>query len=165
MKLFNTLAMAAALVLATQSFAHEFKAGDLEIQHPYARAMLPGAKVGGGYLEIVNEGRTDDRLVGVTSDRAPSVQLHQMSVDNGVMVMREVPDGISIPKGQTTSLKPGSYHLMFMNVPRPFKEGESVKAVLKFQNAGSVEVEFAVGPAAGGKPAMEGGMNHEGHHQ
>ncbi|MBF2714426.1 copper uptake system-associated protein [Agrobacterium vitis] len=154
----------ATIVIATLAFvspalAHEFKVGDIEIGHPYARAMLPGAKVGGGYLKLTNEGGTDDRLVSATSDRAGSIQLHEMKIDAGVMIMRELQGGIVIPKGQTIELKPGGYHVMFMNVQQAFKEGETVKATLTFEKAGSVEVEFSVGSPAGGAPEMK----HDGH--
>jgi copper(I)-binding protein len=130
--------------------AHGFKLGQIEIGHPYSRAMLPMAKVGGGYFKITNNGPAD-RLVRVTSDRAESVELHEMKMNGAVMQMRELEDGIAIPANTTVELKPGSYHLMFMNVPQPFKEGEMIKATLVFEKAGSVDVEFAVGPVAGDK--------------
>lgn len=153
-RLFALALGAISLAFAVQ--AHEFKAGDIEIGHPYARAMLPGAKVGGGYLTLTNHGSSEDRLVSATSDRAASVELHEMKVDNGVMIMRALQNGIALAPGATVELKPGSYHVMFMNVTQPFKEGEMVKARLEFEKAGAVEVEFSVGPAAG-NPHQEHG--------
>lgn len=138
--------------------AHEFKLGQIEIGHPYSRAMLPMAKVGGGYFKITNNGPAD-RLVSVKSERAESVELHEMKMNGAVMEMRELDGGIAIPAKTTVELKPGSYHLMFMNVQQPFKEGEMVKATLVFEKSGSVEVEFAVGPVAGDK----GHDAHAGH--
>ncbi|MND70939.1 hypothetical protein D3C80_624570 [compost metagenome] len=138
--------------------AHGFKLGQIEIGHPYSRAMLPMAKVGGGYFKIINKGPAD-RLVRVTSDRAGSVELHEMKMNGAVMQMRELEAGIAIPANTTVELKPGSYHLMFIDVPQPFKEGEMVKATLVFEKAGSVDVEFAVGPVAGDK----GGDAHAEH--
>ncbi|MFD1746686.1 copper chaperone PCu(A)C [Rhizobium helianthi] len=149
------------------AYAHGFKVGDLEIGHPYSRAMLPGAKVGGGYLKITNKGG-DDRLVSVTTERAASAQIHEMQLNDNVMVMRELKEGLPVPANSTVELKPGSYHIMFMNVTEPFKEGEMIKARLVFEKAGPVDVEFAVGPANGGaktnaQPAHEHGAHeHEG---
>ncbi|WP_075291152.1 copper chaperone PCu(A)C [Pararhizobium arenae] len=137
-----------SLILPNLAVAHEFKIGEIEIGHPYARAMLPGAKVGGGYLKLTNNG-ADDRLIGVTTDRAGTVQLHEMKMDGGIMVMRELKQGVDLPANTTVELKPGGFHLMFMNVSRPFKEGETIKATLTFEKAGSVDVELAVGPPAG----------------
>lgn len=145
----------AAIAAVSPALAHDFKVDDIEIDHPYARAMIPGAKVGGGYMTLTNEGSADDRLVSASSERAGSVQLHEMKIDGGVMIMREVQGGIAVPKGATVELKPGSYHVMFMNVAQPFKEGETIKATLTFEKAGPVNVEFAVGPAGGGAPEMK----------
>lgn len=147
-KLISLIAVLFTLAGITSAYAHGFKVGDLAIGHPYARAMLPGAKVGGGYLKVTNSG-ADDRLVSVTSDRATSVQIHEMKMDGGIMEMRELKDGIAIPANSTVELKPGSFHLMFMNVTQPFKEGEMIKGRLVFEKAGPVDVEFAVGPAVG----------------
>lgn len=161
-KLLNSAAFLAAFLLGTSlAGAHGFKVGELEIGHPYSRAMLPGAKVGGGYLKIVNPSKTADRLVSVSSDRATSVQIHEMSMDGTIMKMRELPQGIAVPAGETVELKPGGYHLMFMNVSEPFKEGEMVKAVLTFEKAGPVEVEFAVGPAGGDAHAGDTHKEHK----
>jgi hypothetical protein len=70
--------------------------------------------------------------------------------------MREV-KGYEIPAGGAFELKPGGAHLMFVNISAPFKEGASVPALLGFERAGEVKVEFRVGrPAA---PSHE----HKGH--
>lgn len=135
--------------------ANDIKVGDIDIAHPHARAMVPGAKVGGGYLKLTNTGSTDDKLVSITSDRAATTEVHQMSVNNGVMTMRSVAGGLVIPAGQTVELKPGGFHVMFMDVEKPFKEGEMIKATLTFEKAGSVDVEFDVGSAGGA-----GGKDH-----
>ena len=59
---------------------------------------------------------------------------------------------LEIPAGKTVELKPGSYHLMMMNLSRPLAKGEKVKGSLTFEKAGKVDVEFAV-EAMGGSPA------------
>ncbi|MCI9868413.1 copper chaperone PCu(A)C [Rhizobium skierniewicense] len=145
------------LLLASPLLAHEFKLGHLEIVHPNSRAMVAGAPVGGGYLKIINRGKTDDRLVSARSSRAGVMQLHEMTIENDVMKMREVSTGIAIPAGATVELKPGGLHVMFMKVPQPFKEGEMVEATLIFEKAGSVDVEFEIGPASGGASEMNHG--------
>jgi len=101
-------------------------------------------------MKLTNNG-ADDRLVSATSDRAGSVEFHEMKMDGGVMQMRELPNGVTLPAKATVELKPGGYHVMFMNVTQPFKEGEMIKATLVFEKAGPVDVEFSVGPVAGDK--------------
>ena len=72
------------------------------------------------------------------------VQLHEMTVVDDVMKMGEVPGGIVIPAGETVALAPGGLHIMFMNVPAPFAEGDTVPVTLTFEKAGSVDLELHV---------------------
>ena len=151
MKIFTraTVALLAIAFSATLAFAHGYKLGNLEIKHPWAKATVPGQPVAGGFLKVVNNGSEPDRLVRVTSDVSGNIQLHDMKVENGVMKMGEVPGGIEVAPGATVELKPGGLHVMFMGIKAPFKEGETVKAVLSFEKAGDVAVEFKIDAAKG----------------
>ncbi|MBP2238582.1 copper(I)-binding protein [Sinorhizobium kostiense] len=133
-----------------QHVAEPVSAGDLEISAGAAKAMPPGAKVGGGGLTVKNNGNADDRLVAVESPSAGRVELHEMTMENDVMKMRKLENGIVIPAGQTVELKTGGLHLMFMEVVKPFAEGDSVPVTLIFERAGKVEFALPVGTAAGG---------------
>ena len=155
------LATAFALIASLAS-AHEYKAGSLEIKHPWARATPNGASVAGGYLKIINTGAEPDRLVGGSIVAAGKFEIHEMSMDGGVMKMRPLTKGLEIKPGETVELKPGSYHLMFVGVTQPFEQGKKVKGTLQFEKAGTVEVEYAV-EAIGGTPKGHddmGGMDH-----
>lgn len=145
-------AFIAGCIVAAPAFAHGYKLGDLVIGHPWARATPAGAPVGGGYLTIENTGQTPDRLVSISSDASPRAEVHQMSHQDGVMTMRPVEGGLVIPPGGKVELKPGGYHVMFMKLGKGLAAGETVKAVLTFEKAGSIPVEFKV-EAVGAKPA------------
>ena len=141
--------------------AHDFKVGDIEIYHPWSRATPEGAKVAAGYVVIRNHGSAADRLVSATGEIAGRTELHEMAVDaQGVMTMRPLADGLEIPAGGQAELKPGSFHIMFLDLQRGAKEGETFKGMLTFEKAGSVEVEYTV-QAMGGAP----GHNGHGHDQ
>jgi periplasmic copper chaperone A len=116
----------------------------VSIEKPWARATAPGARVAGGYMAIRNAGATGDRLVAASSPTAAKVELHVHINDNGVMKMREV-SGYDVPAKGVFELKPGGAHLMFMDIKRPFKEGEKLPVTLKFEKAGEVGAEFHVG--------------------
>lgn len=155
------LAAVLALVVNTAS-AHEYKAGSIEIKHPWARATPKGATIGGGYMKLVNSGTTADRLIGGTNADSEKFEIHEMSMDNGVMKMRPLPNGIEIKPGETVELKPGGYHLMFVGLKEPFEKGKRVKGTLRFEKAGKVDVEYVV-EAIGATPKMDhdmGGMDH-----
>ncbi|MBX5161027.1 MULTISPECIES: copper chaperone PCu(A)C [unclassified Rhizobium] len=120
------------------------KAGDLEVSGGFAKAMLPGQPVGGGFFTVKNNGQTDDRLLSVTSPAAGEVQIHEMVTKDNVMRMRQLKDGIAIAAGQTVKLEPGNLHLMFQKVKTPFKQGDSVPVTLTFEKAGKIDLVLQV---------------------
>ncbi len=141
----NVLAAGAfALGLANSALAQTVTAGSIQIEQPWARATPPGAQVGGGYVTITNNGTEPETLLGGSSPVAEKVEVHEMSVENGVMKMRPLPDGLEIKPGETVSLAPGGYHLMLIDLKEPLKQGEQVPATLKFAKAGDVPVMLSV---------------------
>lgn len=138
------LALAAVLaVVSSPLFAQEFTVGDLSIANPHAFETPPMAMTGGGFMEITNNGDTADRLIAVRAD-FPRVEVHQTVVTDGVGKMLPV-EGIDITPGETVTLQPGGYHVMFIGLDgRQFEEGEKIPATLVFENAGEVAVKFVV---------------------
>ncbi|KQY20969.1 DUF1775 domain-containing protein [Rhizobium sp. Root483D2] len=127
------------------------KAGSLEISGGAVKAMLPGAKVGGGGFIIKNNGSEDDTLLSVESPAAGRVELHEMTMQNDVMKMRKLEEGIAIPDGETVTLQSGGLHLMFMEVKTPFAEGDSIPVTLTFEKAGKVDYVLQAGKAGGAR--------------
>ena len=107
----------ALLAAASAADAYDYKVGNLEIDRPWSRATPKGAKIAGGYVKITNTGSAPDRLVGGTFGPSRAVEIHEMSVDRGVMKMRELKGGLDIAPGATVELKPGGLHLMFTDLP------------------------------------------------
>jgi periplasmic copper chaperone A len=149
-----------ASLSASAAVAHGYRSGALSIQHPWSRETAVGQAVGGGFLTIANSGSREERLLSGTTPVAAEVQLHTMTMDGGVMRMRQVTDGIAIPAKGSVELKPGGYHIMFMGLKRQLRQGERVPVTLLFQRAGSVTVQFAVQPVGSTGP-ME--VGHAGH--
>jgi len=141
------------LLTTAPARAEEIKAGDLVITQAWSRATPGGAKVGGGYLTIENKGTAPDRLIGGASDAAGKVEVHEMTMNNGVMTMRPVEKGLTIDPGKTVKLAPGGLHLMLMNLKGPLKQGEKLPMTLEFEKAGKVQVSFDVEAAGASGPA------------
>jgi copper(I)-binding protein len=141
--------------------ADVYKVGSITIEAPWARVTPGGAKVAGGYMKIINNGKEPDRLIGGSVPFASRFEIHEMSMDGGMMKMRELPKGIEIRPGQTVELTPGGYHLMFQELKSGLKQGQTVKGTLVFEKAGKVDVEYRVGPIGGGAPS--GGASGGGH--
>ena len=154
---FSVFALVFALVTgAVPALAQEFKAGDITIDKAWARATPKGADVGAGYLVVHNNGGTPERLTGGSADFA-SVEIHEMKMEGGVMTMRKLAGGLSIPAHGAVRLEPSGYHVMFTHLAKPLTKGEKVRATLTFEHAGPITVEFpveAVGASGGG--AMKG---------
>ena len=134
------------LVFLGAAFAGTFtaEAGAVSVDKAWSRATPNGAKVAAGFFTVTNDGDVPDRLVSASADFAGETQIHQMSMDGGVMKMRPVPEGIVIPSKSSVVLAPAGYHLMFMDLTRPLKQGDSFPAKLNFEHAGSMEVTFKV---------------------
>jgi copper(I)-binding protein len=152
---------ALALTLLTgHAQAADYKVGSLQITQPWARATPKGASTGAAYMTVTNTGTAAAKLSCASSDAAAQCQIHEMSMDNGVMKMRPVEDGLEIKPGETVTLKPTSLHVMFMDIKHPLEQGKTVEATLRFEKAGTVKVEFqvaAIGASGSGAPA-DGGM-------
>ena len=141
-------------VAAPAALSETVVAGDLEISGAFTRATLPSQPVGGGYVTITNTGDAEDRLIGGTADFAGDVQVHEMAVVNDVMNMRQLADGLVIPAGETVTLEPGGYHLMFMGMGQALVEGQTATVALEFERTGRVEVTFAIA-ATGARAAPD----------
>src|SRR5262245_25323133 len=167
MKFFVCL-LAAALSLPAaraQDSTPTFKLGALQISQPWSRATPKGASVAGAYLKITNTGTAPDRLLGGSSPIAGRFEIHEMSMDNGVMRMRQIKDGLVIKPGESVEFKPGSYHVMLLDLKQRLQKGDRLKGTLTFEQAGSIEIEYSVvgvGETLGaGAAAPSGrGMSH-----
>lgn len=163
----------AAAVLATPAMsptpavADDITKGDIVITDPWARATPKGAAVAGGFMQITNKGSTPDALIGGTMPLAGRFEVHEMKMDGDVMKMRPVLGGLAIPPGGSVVLKPGSYHVMFMELKEPLVEGTTLTGTLTFEKAGTVEVKYpvralaATGSTPSGHPT--GAPEHKGH--
>jgi len=161
-----------AQLVARPALAADYDVGTMHISQPWARATPKGAAAGAGYMTITNKGTASDRVSCVSDDASAQCQIHSMTMDGGVMKMRPVEGGLEIKPGETVTLMPGGYHVMFVNLTHPLEQGQTVKAKLKFDHAGTVDVEYAIaaigapapGAAAGGGTMQGpgGGMNMQG---
>ena len=157
---FRTI-LAAAVMLLAPTLAHAemgTKHGDLMLSGPWTRATPSKAPTGAGFITIKNHGNSADRLVAVHTPISNKAEIHTMTMDNSIMKMRQLKDGIEIPAGGTATLKPGGDHLMFMQLNQQIKEGSAIKVTLVFEKAGEVTLDFPAAPIGSKKPPM---MQHK----
>ena len=118
-------------------------AGEIVVVDPYIRMVPQGVPTTAAFMLIKNTGNTDRKLLRVDSSAAKTVELHNHINDNGVMKMRQVRELEIKAKGQT-ELKPGSYHVMMIDLRQALQEGEKVPLTLSFDDGSSEKVEAVV---------------------
>ncbi len=176
----RTMLMSGAAVAATLSLTfasvaaeeEEAMSDDMDAMAPMEE-MEPGLHVmdawtrespmldlaGAAYMVIHNNTDADDALVGASSPAAEFVELHLSSMDDeGMMSMNQVTE-IPIPAHGDAVLKPGSYHVMLINLVEPLTEGVEVELSLEFMNA---EPQTVGAPVMAGAPMMMGDMDMDG---
>jgi copper(I)-binding protein len=128
---------------------------DIVLSQAWSRATPKGAKVAGGYLTIENRGTAPDRLLAASSPAAATVEIHQMTMLDGIMTMRPLEQGLTIPPDGIVTLAPGGNHIMFIGLTAPFEEGQRIPVSLTFQRAGKIETTFDVGSVGAKGPRLQ----------
>ena len=102
----------------------------VKIEDPWVRGTVAQQKATGAFMKLTAE--SDAKLVGAQFDGAGVTEVHEMTMEGNVMKMRAIP-GLRLPAGKTVELKPGSYHVMLMDLKQQLKKGDLVPLTLKFE--------------------------------
>lgn len=113
----------------------------MRVENAWARATPQGAEVASAYMTLIAP--KPDRLISISSPAAMKVELHEVTMDGGVMRMRTVP-AITLPAGQPVVLGPGGYHLMLFGLARPLRAGQTIQLRLDFADSPSEDVTATV---------------------
>lgn len=135
-------------LLKTMAYLCLFAAGtaqaDVVITDAWVRANAPGQSVGAAYMTL--QSAQDSNLFHAESSAAGSVEIHTMSVTNGVMKMRAL-ESLPLQAGKPEKLAPGGFHLMLFDLKKPLKAGEQATFKLSFKDkAGKVTHQDVVLP-------------------
>jgi copper(I)-binding protein len=144
--------------------AADYTVGSIHITDPWARATPKGAAAGASYMTITNNGTAPDRVSCVSSDAAAQCQIHTMTMEDNVMKMRPVEGGLEIEPGETVRLRPGSLHMMLVDLKHPLAAGQTIKATLKFDHAGTVDVDYPIAAIGAPAPGSASGGSMMGDH-
>jgi copper(I)-binding protein len=127
----------AALWVCAAFTAH----AQVEVSDAWVRATGQGQKATGVFMNLTAQKAT--RLVGVKADLTGSAEVHEMKMEKDVMKMQAV-KALDLPAGQTVALKPGSYHVMLMDLKAPVAEDSQVVLTLLFEDAAGVKTQKEV---------------------
>lgn len=123
----NCFAASILLLFTAQAYA-----GEVTVSDVWSRASAPGQE--NGSVGLVITSAKDARLVAVTSPAAESAEIHTMSMDNGVMKMRQL-EFLPLPANQVVKLGPGGNHLMLFGLKKPLKAGQEIPLTLTIKFA------------------------------
>jgi copper(I)-binding protein len=131
--------------------------GDLIISNIWARVTPEKAKTGAAFFTIKNKSKFDDALIGVSSEIAKKTAIHQSFVENDITKMRHVRT-VELPAGGVTELKSGSFHIMFIGLYAPIKEGNVFPLTLTFKTAKNINVMVKASKSTTKSPANHSKM-------
>lgn len=149
------LTLASSLLVAALAVNARPSDSKIVVEGAWTRATAPGQSVSGGFMTIVNKGSEPDRLISVAAPWAGLVEIHGTTLDDGVMRMRELTEGVPVPAHSRVELKPRGLHLMLMQLDAPLAAGGTMPITLQFKIAGTVPAALLVIPAAAMPPTDE----------
>ena len=120
-------------VAFTSIFSVSAYAQNVTVSDAWVRATVQGQKATGAFMKITSKDQA--KLVTASSPAAGLVEIHEMKMDKDVMKMAALPSGLDLPAGKTVELKPGSYHVMLMDLKAPLAVDNTVPVTLTFQDA------------------------------
>lgn len=118
------------------------QASAVVVTDAWCRATPNAARAAGCFATF--RSTTDDRLIGGSTPRAAQLQVHEMTMDGGLMKMGPMEGGLPLPTGETVTLAPGGNHIMLMELTQPLVGGETVPLTLQFASAPAVTVQAPV---------------------
>ena len=143
----------------------------IAVRHAWVRPTPPGMMITAAYLSIYNDGKEADRLIGVSSSAAETVEVHQVIEKDGMMHMQPVEGGIELPSGGVVRVRPGGFHLMMIGLKAPIMPGDKLQLKLNFERLGPVNITATARMNGtmtgehkhGGRHAQEAGHAHGSH--
>jgi copper(I)-binding protein len=152
----HLIAAALTTVCAVSAFAQ-----NVTITDAWARATVQGQKATGAFMKITAKDNT--KLVGVSSPVAGLAEIHEMKMEKDVMKMAALPNGLDLPAGKAVELKPGSYHVMLMDLKAPLTKDTTVPLTLTLQDAKGVKSNVELKVLVGMQPPMMQSHDHGTH--
>lgn len=98
------------------------------------------------YMTITNLSSEDETLVSARTDVAGLVEIHETTIEDDVMRMRELENGLTIPAGETAILEQGGLHVMLLDLQEELIEGEAIAVTLVFESGTEITIGAPVAP-------------------
>ncbi|MFT5815849.1 MAG: copper(I)-binding protein [Psychroserpens sp.] len=113
------------------------------VENGYVRESIPGTSISSAYMTIKNLSPSNIRLIAASSAVSQRIEIHQHTMANGLMRMRQR-DYVDVSAQSSTVFQPAGFHLMIFDLKQPLKAKENIIITLHFDNKSSIDVNYAV---------------------
>ena len=128
-------------------------------EDPWVKAVDSGMTA--AFVHLDNESDSEVVLVSASTPLSPMVELHEMVMKDGQMVMQPKEGGIPIPANDHAHLEPGGDHIMLMDVTEPIEPGDTVPITLTFDDGSTLEIEAVAKKFTGADEDYDDGHDHD----
>jgi len=122
---------------------HAYATSDITITDGYVKASIPGSDVTAAYMTINNTSDTAITLQKISSTLSDRVEIHEHSMADGMMRMREV-GKVTLAANSKVVLQPSGLHLMIFSLKQPITEQDVIPFTLYFSNKTKVNIQLPV---------------------
>jgi len=119
------------------------QAQNLTATDGFIRESIPGTTISSAYMTLTNTSEKSVTLVGASSKISARIEIHEHSMSNGMMSMRQL-DSIVINSKEAAILQPSGLHLMIFDIEEPLKHGDLITLTLHFSSQPNVEIQLPV---------------------
>ena len=132
------------ILLSSQSFSETITSKGLVLSDFWIKKVIANNNITAGYIKIENKNEKNERLISVVSDFSKRTEIHDMYIKNNVMIMKHLEQGVLIKSNSQLDFKPGSLHIMFIDLTKSLKKKKLHKVKFNFENAGSIVVNMPI---------------------
>ena len=132
------------ILLSSQSFSETITFKGLVLSDFWIKKVIANNNITAGYIKIENKNEKNERLISVVSDFSKRIEIHDMYIKNNVMIMKHLEQGVLIKSNSQLDFKPGSLHIMFIDLTKSLKKTKFKKVKFNFKNAGSIVVNMPI---------------------
>ena len=140
----NILFLFIFILSTSQSFSETISFKGLVLSNFWIKNVIANSKTTSGYIKIENKNEKNERLISVESNFSKRTELHYMNIKNDIMIMKHLKEGVLIKSKSQINLKPGSFHIMFIDLTKSFNKTSNQKVKFNFENAGSIIINMPI---------------------
>ena len=140
----NFLFLLILIFSSSESISDTITFKGLILSNFWIKNVIANSKTTSGYIKIENKNEKNERLISVESNFSKRTELHYMNIKNDIMIMKHLEDGVLIKSKSQINLKPGSFHIMFIDLTKSFNKTSNQKVKFNFENAGSIIINMPI---------------------